>query len=184
MKNPVSPELIPEAAVDVWIRCRQVWPGAAKGGGVTRAVGGVRGQAPVPVLLALAPRPLAVAKPKGDAWKKATPKGGVVKPAGKAKGVLKGRALAGAAVVLPLHFRALRVPGTAPAPAAEPPIATGLPPGFAMPAFHGGLHPAAFTPYAQRRFHTTCGSGCGSPTGSVCVTSRVCSQRRWSSVVS
>ena len=46
----------------------------------------------------MAPLHNAVVKPNGDAKRKAAPKGGAVKPAGKAKGVAKGKALAGVAV--------------------------------------------------------------------------------------
>ena len=74
--------------------------GAAKGKGAAKAVGGIRCKAPVPELVALAPRPPAVAKPKLDAKGKAAP----VIPAGKAKGLAKAKALGDNAVapVLPV----------------------------------------------------------------------------------
>ena len=118
--------------------------GAAKAKDAAKAVGGIGGKAPVLDLLALAARPAAVAKPKGDAKRKAVPKCGVAKPAGKAKRATKGKAPVGSAaplrVVWPvahpfcLHlcvFASTRVPGAAPAPAV---------------AFHRDLHPDGFPP--------------------------------------
>ena len=162
--------------------------GAAKGKGAAKAVGGVRGEAPVLDLPALALRPPAVAKPKGDAKRKAAPKGGAVKPVDEAKGVAKGRAVAGAAVetvfsvacrlaggppvllptmglaaVLPPHLPAPRASGAAPALAAAPPNAMGLPPGLAMPAFHRGLHPAGFPPLPGGAFAPPVKVGVGPP---------------------
>ena len=68
-------------------------PGAAKSKGAAKAVGEIRGKAPLLELLALAPRPPAVSKPKHDAKRKAATNGGAVKPAGKAKGLVKAKAL-------------------------------------------------------------------------------------------
>ena len=52
----------------------------------------------------------------------------------------------GPAAVPRPHLPAPTAREAAPAPAVAPPIAMGLPPGFAMPAFHGGVHPANFPP--------------------------------------
>ena len=66
--------------------------GAAKGKGAARSIG-IRRSPPAPELLALAPRPPAVAKPKFDAKRKEAPKGEAVKPVGNAKGLVKAKAL-------------------------------------------------------------------------------------------
>ena len=58
-------------------------PGAAKGKGAVKAIGGVHGKALLPDLAALAPRPPAVAKV--DSKRKAAPKEVAAKPDGKAK---------------------------------------------------------------------------------------------------
>ena len=163
----------------------------------------------MPDLLASAPRPPAVAKPKGDVKRKAAPKCGVVKNAGKAKGVGKGKAPAGFAVapvlpvvcgmasgppvlppplgpacLLPPHFPGPRAPGAAPAPAVVPPIAMGLAPGLALPAFHRGLHPAGFSTRAWRNLRNTHGIGCRSTCCGACSGSHVKSQQRCVTVVS
>ena len=117
--------------------------------------------------MVLAPRPPAVAKPKVGAIRKSVPKEVAAKPEGKAKFWSKGRTVL---VMLVSHlFFLLRVvdrrwsrfaasSGTRWFVAASvscakscesssnsravPPIVNGVPPGFALPAFHGGLHPA------------------------------------------
>ena len=86
----------PKVSCQFWARVEasRMWKlGAAKAKGAAKAVGGVRGKAPVSHLSALTPRHPAVAKPEGDAKRKAAPKGGVAKPAGMAKA--KGKAPAG-----------------------------------------------------------------------------------------
>ena len=112
----------------------------------------------------MAPRPPAVAKPKIDAKRKGAPRGEAVKPAGKGKGLVKEKALGDNAVapvlavacgllgggpVLPPPVRPaadilprLPVPKFAkhaPVPNVAPPIASGIPPGLALPAFHSIL---------------------------------------------
>ena len=110
--------------------------------------------------MALAPRPPAVAKPKLAAKGKAAPKGEAVIPAGKAKGLAKAKALGDNAVapVLPVacgllsggpvlpppvgpaadvlpHLLVPKFAKLAPVPNVAPPIAKGIPPGLALPAF-------------------------------------------------
>ena len=70
-------------------------PGAAKGKGAVKAIGG--GKAPLPDLVALAPRPPAVAKV--DTKRKATPKEVAAKPDGKAKFGAKAEAVGDVGVV-------------------------------------------------------------------------------------
>ena len=75
-------------------------PGAAKGKGAVKAIGGVRGKAPLPDFVALAPPAVA----KVDAKRKAAPKEVAAKPDGKAKFGAKAKAVgeAGVAPVLPV----------------------------------------------------------------------------------
>ena len=148
-----------------------------KGKGAGKAIGGVRGKAPLLDLVALTPRPLAVAKLKVDAKRKAAPKEVAAKPEDKAKFGAKAKAVGdvGVAPVLPVacgligggpvlpppldpadllphQFLLPRVVRAAPIPVAVPPIANGVPPGFTLPAFHGGLHPAGFPPVIREEF--------------------------------
>ena len=78
--------------------------GGAKGKGAVKAIGGVRGKAPLLDLVALAPRFPAVAKPKVDAKRKAAPKEVAATPEGKAKVGAKTKAVGdvGVAPVLPV----------------------------------------------------------------------------------
>ena len=132
-------------------------PGAAEGKGAAESVGGIPGKAPAPDLLASAPRLPAVSKPKGDAKRKAAPKSGAVKPAGKAKGVAKVLRvgwLEAHNCYLLLWVRLLCYVLTFPRQELVKryqhlhmsPIAMGLPPGLALPALHGGIHPVGFPP--------------------------------------
>ena len=119
-----------------------------------KAIGGVRGKAPLPDLVALAPRPPAVARV--DAKRKAAPKEVAAKPDGKAKFGAKEKAVGHVGVapvipvacgligggpvlppplepagMLPQQFPVPRVVRAAPNPVAVPPIANGVPPSFA-----------------------------------------------------
>ena len=161
-------------------------PGAAKGKGAVQAIGCVRGKALLPNLVALAPRPPAVAKV--DAKRKAAPKEKAAKPDGKAKFGAKAKAVGdvGVAPVLPVacgligggpvsppplepagllpqQFLVPRVARAAPNPVAVPPIANGVPPGFALPAFHEGLHQAGFPPLNRGELAPPAEEGVGRP---------------------
>ena len=147
---------------------RNAGPWSRQGKGVAKAVGGLRGKAPVPELVALALRSPAVAKPKLAAKGNAAPKGEAVIPAGKAKGLAKAKALGDNAVapVLPVacgllgggpfchHLwglqmfyliclcRSLR--SLHQSPMSHHLLREGIPPRLALPAFLEGLHPVGF----------------------------------------
>ena len=65
-------------------------------------------------------------------------------------------------------FSAVLAPTTTLAPVAVPPIAMGLPPGFAMPEFHGGRLPAGLPLVVGRRFAPPVEVG-ADPSPSACV---------------
>ena len=56
-----------------------------------------------------------------------------------------------------------RVVTAAPILVAVPPIADGVPPGFALPAIHGGLHPAGFPPLIILELAPPAEEGVGRP---------------------
>ena len=154
--------------------------------GPGKAIGGARGKAPLLDLVALAPRPPAVAKV--DAKRKGAPKEVAAKPDGKAKFGAKAKAVGDVGVasvfpvacclifggpvlppplepagLLPQQFLVPRVVRAAPNPVAVPPIANGVPPGFALPAFHRGLHPAGFPPAIRGYLAPPAEEGVGRP---------------------
>ena len=185
LKSPINSEL--ESLLLCWVR------GPPRAKTLPKQSVGFEAKRQCPVLLALAPRPPAVAKPRIVAKRKATPWGGAVEPAGKAKGVAKGKALGGVLPVacglagglpvlphpmrpaagLPPHFPVPRISGTAPAPQLCLQSRWDFHQGFAVAEFHGGLHRAGFSTCGRERVRTTCRSGCWSSTFGIGLCSHV-----------